>query len=161
MEAIPNQIRSLCGRDASAFRRVLGALTFLVMLAALGVPTQAQEPGGLPLNILRAPGPVVIDGKLNDWVLTAPVSYEMDATALDHRVRTYAAWDDQYLYLAYVVRDASPMKNAGSDPSGAFKTGDALHLYLSTDSEAATQRSEGGPKDFHILMAMQQGKPIV
>jgi len=131
------------------------------MLPALGASGRAAEPGALPLNILRAPGPVVIDGKLNDWVLTAPVSYEMDSTALDNRARTYAAWDDQYLYLAYVVRDASPMKNAGCDPSGAFKTGDALHLYLSTDSDPATKRSEGGPKDFHVMMAIQQGKPLV
>ena len=161
MATIQNAIRSLYGRNASGLRSLLWAAIFPVMIAAPCAPGQAQEPGALPLNILRAPGPVAIDGKLNDWVLTAPVSYEMDPTAFDHRVRTYAMWDDEHLYLAYFVRDASPMKNAGSDPAGAFKTGDALHLYLSTDSAPATQRSEGGPKDFHVLMTIQQGKPVV
>lgn len=158
MASIQNQIRGFCGRSPHGLR--LWAVTFLV-IAAMCAPGWAQEQKELPLNILRAPRPVVLDGKLDDWVLTAPVSYEMDPTALDHRVRTNAAWDDQFLYLAYVVRDASPMKNAGSDPSGAFKTGDALHLYLSTDAEVATKRNEGGPKDFHVIMAMQQGKPVV
>ena len=65
------------------------------------------------------------------------------------------------VFSPLVVRDASPMKNAGSDPGGAFKTGDALHLYLSTDASPATARTEGGPNDFHLLMTVQQGKPVV
>ncbi|MFA6292317.1 MAG: hypothetical protein WC637_11075, partial [Victivallales bacterium] len=154
-----HEILCFCRRNKVSLRNFLLLVTFLVMSAVLCMSGLAQ--GELPLNILRAPGPVVIDGKLDDWVLTAPVSYGMDSKAFDNRVRTYAAWDDEYLYLAYVVRDASPMKNAGSDPSGAFKTGDALHLYLSTDSDPVAPRSEGGPNDFHILMTVQQGKSVV
>ena len=161
MANIQNAVQRLDGRKTGGFGTLPWAATFLVTIAALCAPGWAQEHEALPLNILRAPGPVVIDGKLNDWVLTAPVSYEVDPAAFDHRVRTYAAWDDQYVYLAYIVRDASPMKNTGSDPAGAFKTGDALHLYLSTDSDPATKRSEGGPKDFHVLMTIQEGKPVI
>ena len=153
----------------SSLRRLLSALIVFSPIclataagAAAGARATAETPHpSLPLNIVRAPGAVAIDGRLDEWVLTAPVSYEVDPMAFDHRVRTYAMWDEEYLYLSYVVRDASPMKNAGSDPGGAFKTGDALHLYLSTDASPATGRTEGGPGDFHLLMTVQQGKPAV
>lgn len=129
-------------------------------LLAGGVSAQPAA-DTLPLNFVRAAKPVVIDGKLDDWTLTAPVTYEVDAAAADRTVQTHAMWDDQNLYLAYQVHDASPMKNAGSDPSSAFKTGDALHFYLSTDPEVTAKQGEGGPRDFHVLMAMQQGKPVI
>ncbi|HEY3397593.1 MAG TPA: FlgD immunoglobulin-like domain containing protein [Armatimonadota bacterium] len=134
---------------------MLSSLLGLVALAAVGAPAD------LPLNFVRAPGAVTIDGKLNDWVLAAPVNYEVDPAAPDRSVRTYAMWDDQYLYLAYAVRDSSPMKNAGSDPGRAFKTGDSLHFYLSTSPTVASASAEGGPTDFHVLMSVLQGQPVV
>ncbi len=132
------------------------------LLAADPVPSPAASAGGeVPLNFVRAPGPVTIDGALSDWVLTAPVSYEVDASAADRTVRTYAMWDDQNLYLAYVVRDASPMQNGGDDPSSAFKSGDSLHFYLGTGAETVSTKAAGGPHDFHVLMTLQRGKPVI
>lgn len=136
---------------------VLGVVAGL--LAGIGNLPAAEVP--VPLNFVRTQKPVVIDGKLDDWTLTAPVTYEVDAAATDRTVQTYAMWDDQNLYLAYRVHDASPMKNAGNDPSSAFKTGDALHFYLSTDPEVAAHQAEGGLRDFHVLMTMQQGRPVI
>ena len=115
-----------------------------------------------PLVFLRAPGPVVVDGNLSDWTLTASVSFEVDPNAIsDKSAACYAMWDDQSLYLACVVRDASPMKNAGNDPSAAFKSGDTVHFYLGTDDPAAPATANGGPNDYHVLMTIQQGKPVV
>jgi len=132
----------------------------LVLAVLLPLCAQAAEPA-TAMNILRAPGPVTIDGKLNDWVLNAPVSYEVDPTAMDQKVKTYAMWDDQHLYLAYVVRDVSPMKNAGNDPSAAFKSGDALHFYFSTSQAVDAKTGDGGSEDYHVLMTMQAGKPVI
>ena len=136
----------------------LGALSALLLAVLL--PCLAQGPE-VPLNFVHAPGPVVIDGKLDDWVLTAPVTYDVDSNASDRKVKTYAMWDEQNLYLAYVVRDASPMKNSGDDPSRAFKTGDSLHFYFSTAQQVAAKQSDGGPEDYHVLMAMLGGKPSI
>jgi len=141
----------------------LGVLTFMGMVLGLAATEfcvqAADEP--LPLNIIRAPKSVVIDGKLDEWVLSAPATYEVDASASDRSARTCAMWDDKNLYLAFRVRDASPMKNGGNDPSSAFKTGDALHLYLGAGKEPVKAQADGGPDDFHILMTMQQGKPAI
>ena len=132
----------------------------VVLVMAAGNAGAAGTPP-VELNIVRASKPVVIDGKLDEWVQTAPVSYEVDPTTMDQKVKTYAMWDDQNLYLAYVVRDASPMKNGGNDPSAAFKSGDALHLYFSTSKETAANSGDGGPQDYHVLMTMQGGKPVI
>ncbi len=134
---------------------MLSSLVGLVVLTGLGAN------GEVPLNFVRAPGAVVIDGKLDDWVLSAPVTYEVDPSAQDRSVRTYAMWDDQSLYLAYVVRDSSPMKNSGDDPSRAFKTGDSLHFYLSTSREVEGKSPNGGPEDYHVLMSVLGGRPVV
>jgi hypothetical protein len=133
-----------------------GLLSFVVVLLALAA--WAQE---LPFNIVRAPGTVALDGRLSEWVLSAPVTYEVDGNATDRRAKTYAMWDDAKLYLAYVVRDASPLKNGGDDPTRAFKTGDSLHFYFSTAPEVTAARPDGGPQDYHVLLAMLGGKPVV
>lgn len=136
------------------------AFVWMLLLCAC-LPALAVIDAPPPLHILTADRPVVIDGKLDEWTLTAPVSYEVDASSFDQTARTYAMWDAQHLYLAYVVRDASPLKNAGDDPSAAFKTGDSLHFYLNAGGETATTREEGGPQDFHVIMTMQREKPVV
>jgi len=142
--------------------RFVGALLVTIAILAPSMArAQAPQPGPEPLNFLRAPGPVTIDGKLDDWLLTAPVTYEVDPNAADEKVKTYAMWDDDNIYLAYVVTDASPMKNAGDDPSAAFKAGDCLHFYLSTSDTPATTDPNGGPQDYHVLMTIQQGKPVI
>lgn len=133
-------------------------LTSLLGLLAM---TTLGAPGDVPLNFVRAPQAVTIDGQLGDWVMTAPVAYEVDPAAQDRSVRTYAMWDEGNIYLAYVVRDASPMKNGGDDPSRAFKTGDSLHFYLSTSKQVESKSPNGGPEDYHVLMSMLAGKPSV
>ena len=132
-----------------------------LLACCLGASWGQSPAGAPPFHFVRAPGAVVIDGKLDDWVLSAPVSYEVDANAQDRLARSYGMWDDQYIYLAYVVQDSTPMKNTGDDPSRAFKTGDSLHFYFSTDAEASTTRTTGGMRDFHVLMTMQRGKPVI
>ncbi|MEI6521321.1 MAG: sugar-binding protein, partial [bacterium] len=142
----------------TASLRIIWLFMTLIITSTLATSAIA---GPLPLNFLRAAQPVVIDGKLNDWVLNAPVSYEVDPNAFDQKVKTYAMWDDQNIYLAYVVRDSSPMKNSGDDPSAAFKSGDSLHFYMSTDNDPKGKSATGGLNDYHILMTIQKGKPVI
>ena len=119
--------------------------TRIVIAAAAMLASFANfaEDSGIGMNIVPAPKKVVIDGNLNDWTLTAPVNYCVDPNSFDQRVKTYAMWDEQNLYLAYEVRDTSPLKNNGSDPTSAFKTGDSMHFYLSTDREVSVDLVHG------------------
>jgi hypothetical protein len=142
--------------------RSLACLTLVLLSAGFCNAQGRLENGAMaPLHFIRAQRPVTIDGKLADWTLTAPVAYEVDANAEDRSVHTYAMWDDAHLYLAYVVRDATPMKNAGDSPANAFKTGDTLHFYLSTSATLTATKRDGGPDDYHILMTMLKGQPAV
>ncbi|HUU31971.1 MAG TPA: hypothetical protein VMY69_07740, partial [Phycisphaerae bacterium] len=148
---------------------VMAVLCFFILNFSFFIPSSASAEDA-PLIFLRAPGPVAVDGNLNDWTLTAPVTLEVDPNASDKSAACYAMWDDQSLYLAYVVRDASPMANAGNDPSAAFKSGDTVHFYLGTDDPGTpppgplpkpVEGANGGPNDYHVLMTVQQGKPVV
>ena len=136
-------------------------LAVVIALVLAGNAVAADDGEQLVLNFLRAPKTVAIDGRIDDWVLTAPVSYEVDPNAFDQKVKTHAMWDGRFLYLAYVVRDSSPLKNASDDPSAAFKGGDSLHFYVSTAKAPEAAGAEGGPEDYHFLMALQRGAPVV
>src|SRR6202044_4262040 len=67
-----------------------------------------------------------------------------------------ACWDDRFFYVGFDVEDNSPMKNAGADPFLAFKTGDTVEFYLSTDPDANPKRTEPAKSDYHVLMTYLQ-----
>jgi hypothetical protein len=64
--------------------------------------------------------------------------------------------DDRYVYLACDVQDDSPWKNAGSDPTTLFKTGDTIDLWL---GPSAGHRAPD-PKDVRVLLAPQGSRSI-
>ncbi len=59
-------------------------------------------------------------------------------------------YDANFLYLQYVVRDASPMLNSGNDYRKLFKTGDAVDLML--------EPTPGRP--IRLLFSLFEGKPV-
>jgi hypothetical protein len=62
-------------------------------------------------------------------------------------------YDDQCLYLAVDVKDDSPWKNAGGDPTALFKTGDAVSLWV---GPSAGKRPPGAG-DTRLLFAPSNG----
>jgi hypothetical protein len=70
------------------------------------------------------------------------------------------AYDEQTLYAAFEVADASPMRNQGGDSSLLFKTGDACDVMRATDPAADPQRKGPAPGDLRLLFSVLQGKPV-
>lgn len=65
------------------------------------------------IQVLPAPGPVTIDGKDNDWDLSAGIwSYNDPTLVKKHSLWTHLMWDGKGIYLLGRYGDPSPMKNA-------------------------------------------------
>ncbi len=100
------------------------------------------------LVIRRAAGPVTIDGDLSEFSHVPAVSLVLH----DHaRATARLMYDDRYLYLACDVADDSPWKNAGSDLSTLFKTGDTIDLWLGP----SPGKRELSTRDVRVLFAPQ------
>jgi hypothetical protein len=114
------------------------------------------------LVISPAPAKMIIDGRLDEWNQDTAVELAADPQRKDLRGRCLAAWDQDFLYVAYDVEDSSPMRNAGDDPSMAFKTGDTVEFFLGTDTAADPDRREPTAHDYRVLMTCLRGdRPVV
>jgi hypothetical protein len=76
----------------------------------------AQEQGARGRNkrlfVVPRPGPVVIDGKLDDWDLSGQVwVYVAPETSEMQSARIALMYDQEALYVSGVVRDPTPMMN--------------------------------------------------
>ena len=67
------------------------------------------------IQVVPAPGPVVIDGKDDDWDLSAGVWSYNDPTIVErYSVWTHLMWDARGIYFLARVHDPSPLRNAAS-----------------------------------------------
>ena len=67
------------------------------------------------VQVLPAAGTVTIDGKTDDWDLSAGVWSYNDPTIVEkHSVWTHMMWDAKGIYFLARYQDPSPMKNAAS-----------------------------------------------
>ena len=105
------------------------------------------------LLIRRARGPVRIDGDLDEFAAAPAAEMVLHEHA---RGTARLLYDDRYLYLGCDVQDDSPWKNAGSDLTTLFKTGDAIDLWLGPSAG----RRALGPKDVRVLLAPQGARTI-
>ncbi|MBE2204719.1 MAG: hypothetical protein IAE94_10310 [Chthoniobacterales bacterium] len=124
------------------------ALLCLTVLSSCLVSLNAQDPESLSptsnnreISVLPAPGKVVIDGKDDDWDLSAGIWSYNDPTLVNkYSVWTHLMWDDKGVYLLARYHDLSPMKNAtrGKDFMQSWKA-DAFQgrvvLDAGTDDE--------------------------
>jgi len=105
------------------------------------------------LLVRRARGPVNIDGDLSEFAAAPAAEMVLHEHA---RGTARLMYDDRYLYLACDVQDDSPWKNAGSDLTTLFKTGDAIDLWLGPSAG----RRAPDPKDVRVLLAPHGGRTI-
>ncbi|MCS7240350.1 MAG: hypothetical protein NZ651_03785 [Candidatus Bipolaricaulota bacterium] len=124
------------------------------LLAVLGLAGQAVE-----AIAWRAPGPVVIDGALNEWITSDPIVVKdikqaiiaayLWGGSLDCSVTVYVMWDEENLYIAAEIFDDVPFTaRAGFRPDEA----DSLGIYLSTNPQANPARKNYEATDFRILL---------
>ena len=158
--------------------RAVELLTTLILAAILGVEPACGQPPGAPPDPLRrqvlsAPrltSAIVIDGAAADWPKDASGAImALDPDAEEYRGTARAAWDDEFLYIVFKVASGKPMRNAGDDPSTAFKTGDTVELFLSVNEKPLADRVPRGPDcdsakagDYRILMTLLRNtRPVV
>jgi hypothetical protein len=95
-------------------RTVHGCLLILVLAAVLSADERTMSFNDT-IQVVPAPGPVVIDGKVDDWDLSAGVWSYNDPTVVDrYSVWTHLMWDAKGIYFLARFNDLSPMRNAAS-----------------------------------------------
>ncbi|HBC87586.1 MAG TPA: hypothetical protein DCZ94_11570 [Lentisphaeria bacterium] len=95
-------------------KKILCALGFLFCVSAINADERSMSLN-TEIQVLPAPGPVVIDGKTDDWDLSAGVwSYNDPTLVGQYSLWTHLMWDDKGVYLLARYNDPNPMKNAAS-----------------------------------------------
>lgn len=116
-------------------RGLLGATALAVLCAALPaaenmIGRQSQNEG---ITAVPAPGPVVVDGLLDDWDRSGTIWSFADISVRDRfSVRTAAMWDAEYLYLSFLWKDPMPLHsvvNPEHDPDKGWVS-DAIQLRI-------------------------------
>ncbi|MCC7490741.1 MAG: hypothetical protein IT204_00250 [Fimbriimonadaceae bacterium] len=117
-------------------------------------------PSNKVYKVLRAPGPIKLDGSRNDFpgvppelIPAARLVQGPDANGVE--AAFWACWDDQHLYLLVHVTDPTPQRN---DQTGAnLWNGDGVEVFLGSEELAA-----GGPlktSDRQLLLGAGPHQP--
>jgi hypothetical protein len=105
--------------------------------------------------IRHASAPPPLDGELAGWNLDQDGVEIAGGAGIVGTAK--ALYDAKNLYLAWKVRDSTPLKNAGQDERLMFITGDCVDLMLRT-----TDAKDGKPAagDLRLVLTMKAGKPL-
>jgi len=123
--------------------------------------------GRSTFTIRRIAKPPALDGKLAGWSREGAARIPVDA---ERSAEVLTACDQDNLYVAWAVRDPSPMLNTASRWELAFKGGDAVDLMWRPPREGeapAGPLSSGHrladpvvrPGDLRLLITVSDGKP--
>lgn len=132
-------------------RLLLRPLVFtLLAAAALPAAARAADPKpGPPLSIRRAPGAITIDGDLSDpgWVGADSVTTWFETRVGDNvepqvRNRAYLAYDEKFLYAAFVFDDPNPsgIRAPLGDHDAVSSTTDYGGVIVDSRNDAKTAR---------------------
>ncbi len=103
------------------------------LVSADGVMTEGRHQY---ISVVPAPGPVTIDGKLDDWDLSGEIlTYENPEFAAKRFARTAMMYDKDYLYVSAYFLDTHPMHHLVDGHVDADRgwDGDCLQLKINTD----------------------------
>ena len=106
------------------------ALAVLALIGRAGAtPTE-----NLGLQVLPAPGPVVVDGKYTDWDLSGSVfaSDNVETQRDDYAVWLCAMYDAKNLYILARFQDKTPLNNPGQTIANYGFAGDSLQIRTIT-----------------------------
>lgn len=109
----------------------------------------------------KANVPIVVDGKLDEWKLDAPIIIEDAGQVIrdadfwqgptDLSCQAYVMWDENNLYLAADITEDTPFGVIDMLP---LEQVDNLKLYISTDPAADPERTAYGTNDFVLYLVM-------
>lgn len=130
----------------------------LLAMGMSGATAWAQQPEA---EAYQAENPITIDGELSEWNLSSPLVIE-DASQVirdgDHWLgetdvsgRIYLMWDEETLYLAAEMKEATPFGAVGQL---AHDMEDNFKLYLSTNPDSDPERTTYDTNDFLVYLMM-------
>ncbi len=139
-------------------KAIIGAGLLITCLGIVSVSAFAEEKMA---TAYRAENPVSIDGTLDDWNLSSPIKIE-DASQIirdedfwmgenDVSCSIYVMWDEEKLYLAAEVKEASPFGAVGLLEHNME---DNFKVYISTNPDADPNRTEYDTNDFLVYLMM-------
>ena len=110
-----------------------------LLILHLGAPTIAQQTSNFEIPAVPAPGPVTIDGGLDDWDLSGGIlmCYDLETLIDTHSVKASLMYDEAFLYAAFQFKDRTPMLNL-VDPdieSGMGWRSDCVQFRFWTDAD--------------------------
>lgn len=140
-------------------KRIIAAGLAAACILVPAVTAVADEKPNLDAH--KAPGEVVIDGSLDEWILdsSADITEKEQLVrdegqwtdASDLNLKVYAMWDEDNLYLAGSIMDDTPfMYREGFPPDMA----DSLVVFICTDPGADPERTEYVAEDFRVTMVI-------
>lgn len=122
--------------------------------------------GGGVLKVSLRSGPVVVDGRLDDWagadwvdIDKSGVSAYFSSQSRPYDVTAAVAVAGDRLYAAWRTGNDKLLENSGDMPVAPFKTGGALDLMLGVDPKAPADRRAPAPGDLRLLVTIVQGEP--
>ncbi len=121
------------------FRSMAGGL-----LAALALcsPAGATESENFNMQVLPTPGKVVVDGKFDDWDLTAGIlaCSDMENLRDQYSMWYHVMYDAENLYVLARWKDPTPLNNPGVKGDLAFQ-GDCLQFRTVTTDAAGKEKT--------------------
>ena len=121
---------------------------FLLLLLAASAWADSGRGLNRKLYAVPPPGPVVIDGKLDDWDWSGHIeSYEREEVRDTQRAEFAVMYDADALYVAAKVKDLSPLMNRHNPGADADKAwmGDCCQFRLVTDRRQPFPYLHGSP----------------
>jgi hypothetical protein len=117
-------------------------LAFLLVAAACTGFTHATETENLNMQILPAPGKVVVDGRFDDWDLTGGIFACSDVENLRDQFGQWfhVMYDAENLYVLARWKDPTPLNNPGVKGDMGFQ-GDCLQFRTVTTDGAGKERT--------------------
>ncbi|MEE8638304.1 MAG: sugar-binding protein [Candidatus Margulisiibacteriota bacterium] len=153
-------------KSLAAFKEIMQDPIFLSSGEALAEFTIAAEKAPRKKTVaVKAPGAVVIDGKLSDWDKSKPISMKnvsyfkegLDwGGPEDLSGSAYLMWDEENFYLAAVITDKIPLVNKKKRQD--IWNGDAIEMVLSIDPKADPERGFFNRRDYQIGFGTGDGK---
>lgn len=140
-------------------KKIIAVLCLGMLCSSVCLPACAQEqPSALAYY---AKTPITIDGNVSEWNLSSPLEVKEASCIIrdadtwlgeeDLSAIVYLMWDEEHLFLAADVQDASPFGAVGILPHDME---DNFKLYLSTNPDSDPQRSAYDTNDFLLYLMM-------
>ena len=132
--------------------------TLLLSLGMMAGCCLAEQPSA---TAWKAKMPITVDGDLSEWKLDSPIEIN-DASQVirdadywlgetDLSASIYTMWDEENLYLAADVKEASPFGAVGQL---SHNMEDNMKLYISTNPDADPERESYETNDFLLYLMM-------